>query len=193
MGRFWEQPFCFFSVCMHHRLIVDHRFFDQQAAEWCSKMFQLIVLFGIQWLVHTGYIRMMPDWCPVNLLCQTCSCSLYSNDHFSIFLRQPPWEYSCMSTHYHLVHEIWLTHSPTTAPDLQHRESVGVRHESFMLQLAQTSVLSCCLADTSCCWTHQQYMSMLRACMQQFFGSLQTMSTLKPLNGDFTDFAILSL
>ena len=57
----------------------------------------------------------------------------------------------------------------------------------FTLQLARTSVLSCYLADMSCCWTHQQYMPLLRACIHWFFGSLlwcmYRISTLHELGG----------
>ena len=156
-------------------------------------MYQPIVLFGIQWLVHTGYIGMMPDWCPVNLLCQTCSCSLHSNDDFSILLWQPPWEYSCVSTHIHHVHEMSLTHSPTTASDTQHRESVGVRHESFHAQLAQTSALSCCLADMSCCWAHQLLDAQSRSYWHPLFMTHRACPPFEPLNGDFDDFVLFSL
>ena len=126
-------------------------------------------------------------WCPVNLLCQTLSCSLYSNDDFSIFLRQRPWEYSCMSTHHHDVHEIWLTHSLTTAtsaPDTQHRESGGVRHESFHAAARSNLGVVCCLAGMSCCWTHQLLDAQSRSYWHSLFLTHRACPPFEPLNDD---------
>ena len=132
-------------------------------------------------------------WCPVNL-------SSLSNALVLLVLERWLFDLSstatvgvlndvCLPTTMMCMRYDWPTH-------WQQRHQRLIRNTAnqavfdmtlFTLQLARTSVLSCYLADMSCCWTHQQYMPLLRACIHWFFGSLlwcmYRISTLHELGG----------